>query len=174
MGGVRDGVAIGIGVGIALVGAGLLAIAAVELATGGDGTTPPASSIGLIVLFAAMIWWGIQIGGSLQSYPGAVIGAPTATIPNSSGTNWLLTPTTRYDANCVGPCTPNGLVIPTLTEASLTVPLRQEDRLDPSLEELEVQRRRCRLCSRSRRGRLLSTQPGQKQNNERHKGLTSR
>ena len=69
-------------------------------------------------------WWGIQLGGSLQSYPGAVIGAPTATIPNSSGTNWLLTNTTRYAADCPGPCTPGAFVIPTLTDASLTVPLR--------------------------------------------------
>ena len=43
--------AIGIGVGIALLGAGLLAIAAVELATGGDGTTTPVAEVGLIVLF---------------------------------------------------------------------------------------------------------------------------
>lgn len=59
---IRDGVAIAIGVGIALLGAGLLAIAAVELATGGDGKTAPATSVGLMVLFGAMIWWGIQIG----------------------------------------------------------------------------------------------------------------
>jgi hypothetical protein len=64
-------------------------------------------------------WGGIQIGGSLQSYPGAIIG----TTSQASGTTWLLTPTTRYAANCVGPCTPNALVIPTLSEASLTVPL---------------------------------------------------
>jgi hypothetical protein len=55
------GVAIGIGVGIALVGAGLLAIAAASLVTGGDGTTAPAGYVGLMAVFAAMIWWGLQI-----------------------------------------------------------------------------------------------------------------
>jgi hypothetical protein len=35
----------------------------------------------------------------------------------------LLTNSTRYAANCIGPCTPNALVFPALTEASLTVPL---------------------------------------------------
>ena len=64
-------------------------------------------------------WGGIQIGASLQSYPGALIG----TSSSASGTNWLLTNTTRYTANCIGPCTPNALVIPNLTDASLTVPL---------------------------------------------------
>ena len=64
-------------------------------------------------------WFGIQVGGSLQSYPGAVLG----TTSQASGTTWLLASTTRYATNCVGPCTPGGLVMPTLSEASLTVPL---------------------------------------------------
>ena len=53
---------------------------------------------------------------------GCASSAPT--IQNRPGTNWLLTPTTRYAANCPGACTPNALVMPQLTEASLTVPLR--------------------------------------------------
>ena len=65
-------------------------------------------------------WFGIQIGGSFQSYPGAVIG----TTNQLSGTTWLLSNTTRYAANCPGACTPGAPVFPTLTEASLTVPLR--------------------------------------------------
>ena len=65
-------------------------------------------------------WFGIQIGGTFQSYPGAVIGTTT----QLSGTTWLITPTTRYAANCTGGCTPGALVFPTLSEASLTVPLR--------------------------------------------------
>ena len=64
-------------------------------------------------------WFGIQLGGTFQSYPGALIG----TTNQLSGTTWLLTPTTRYAANCPGSCTAGALVIPTLTEASLTVPL---------------------------------------------------
>ena len=65
-------------------------------------------------------WYGIRLGGSLQSYAGALIG----TSNQGSGTTWLLTPTTRYAANCPGACTPGALVVPTLSEASLTVPLR--------------------------------------------------
>ena len=64
-------------------------------------------------------WYGIRLGGTLQMYPGALMGTGNQT----SGTTWLLTPTTRYAANCPGPCTPNALVVPTLSEASLTVPL---------------------------------------------------
>ncbi len=79
--------------------------------------------------------WGIMVGGTFQSYPGALIGT---TIQNS-GTTWLLTPTTRYAANCPGACTPNALVIPQLTEASLTVQLRpwQTEFLD-RLNQLDV------------------------------------
>jgi hypothetical protein len=65
-------------------------------------------------------WLGIRLGGTFQSYPGALIGSANQT----SGTTWLLTPTTRYAANCPGACTPGALVAPTLSEASLTVPLR--------------------------------------------------
>ncbi len=63
---------------------------------------------------------GILVGGTFQGYPGAVFG----TTNQLSGTTWLLTPTTRYAANCPGACTPGALVFPTLSEASLTVPLR--------------------------------------------------
>lgn len=65
-------------------------------------------------------WFGIMLGGTFQSYPGAVIGTTTP----ASGTTWLITPTTRYAANCPGACTPGGLVFPNLSEASLTIPLR--------------------------------------------------
>jgi hypothetical protein len=57
-----DGVAKSIGVGIALVGAGMLTIAAVDLATGGDSATPRATLAGLIVLCGAMSWWGLLLG----------------------------------------------------------------------------------------------------------------
>ena len=65
-------------------------------------------------------FWGIQLGGTFQSYPGAAIG----TTNQLSGTTWLITPTTRYAANCQGSCTPGALVMPGLTEASVTIPLR--------------------------------------------------
>ena len=38
-------------------------------------------------------------------------------------TNWSVSRTTRYAADCKGPCTPGALVIPNLTNASLVVPL---------------------------------------------------
>ena len=57
-------------------------------------------------------FWGLQVSGVFQSYQG-----------QPAQTNWLITPTTRYAADCVGPCTPGALVIPFLTESSLTIPL---------------------------------------------------
>jgi hypothetical protein len=64
-------------------------------------------------------WLGVRLGGTLQNYPGALLG----TSQQLSGTTWLITPTTRYAPNCPGACTPGGLVMPTLSEASLTIPL---------------------------------------------------
>ena len=51
--------------------------------------------------------WGLSVSGVFQSYQG-----------QPAETNWLITRTTRYAADCAAPCTPNGLVIPGLTEAS--------------------------------------------------------
>jgi hypothetical protein len=65
--------------------------------------------------------WGVQLSGVFQSYQGK--SAPLVNSLPSSQTNWLVSRTTRYAANCVGPCTPGALVIPNLTEASITVPL---------------------------------------------------
>ena len=56
--------------------------------------------------------WGLQLSGVFQSYQG-----------RPADTNWLVSRTTRYAANCKGPCTPGALVIPNLTEASITIPL---------------------------------------------------
>lgn len=58
-------------------------------------------------------WWGLTTSAVFQSYRG-----------QPAETNWLITRTTRYAANCAGPCTPNALVIPGLTEAQLVVPLQ--------------------------------------------------
>lgn len=83
-------------------------------------------------------WWGIRLSGALQSLPGLLVGnnalytlagpasGPgnvTTAAPNGAGTVWLITPTTRYAANCKGPCTPGALVNPGQTVASLSVPL---------------------------------------------------
>jgi hypothetical protein len=56
--------------------------------------------------------WGVQVSGVFQSYQG-----------KPAETTWLLSRTSRYAANCLGPCTPGALVIPNMTEASLTIPL---------------------------------------------------
>src|SRR6185295_18829001 len=57
--------------------------------------------------------WGLYVSGVYQNYQGA-----------EAQTNWLISRTTRYAADCVSPCTPGGLVIPAMTEASLTIPLK--------------------------------------------------
>ena len=89
--------------------------------------------------------YGIQVGVSFQSLPGYLFGtssvgaltgvsgpsgAPAAAqlaAPAGACTVWLITPTTRYDANspCVaqGKCTVGQLVDPGITQASLSVPL---------------------------------------------------
>ena len=41
------------------------------------------------------------------------------------GVNWSIARTTRYAADCPGPCTPGALVIPGLVPQSLSVPLVQ-------------------------------------------------
>jgi hypothetical protein len=76
--------------------------------------------------------YGIQLSGSFQSIPGLPLGtaalggtyanAATST-PSGLGAAWLITPTTRYAANCIGPCSPGALVDPGMTVASISVPL---------------------------------------------------
>ena len=41
----------------------------------------------------------------------------------AGGIVWQITRTTRYPADCLGPCTPNGLVNPNQTAAQFNVPL---------------------------------------------------
>jgi hypothetical protein len=77
--------------------------------------------------------WGIQLSAALQAMAGqpqgtaaltgSVQNTATSTTPTGIGTRWLITPTTRYAADCKGPCTPGALVDPGMTVASLSVPL---------------------------------------------------
>jgi hypothetical protein len=76
------------------------------------------------------------VSGSFQSIPGYLLGcavaacgipSPTAlpnlTTPPGQGTVWSISPTTRYAADCKGPCTPGALVIPDMSAATLNIPL---------------------------------------------------
>ena len=58
--------------------------------------------------------WDLQASVAFVSWPGT-----------QTGVNWSIGRTTRYAANCGGPCTPGALVIPTLVPASLVVALVQ-------------------------------------------------
>jgi hypothetical protein len=57
-------------------------------------------------------WYDIQVNAAFQSYRGA-----------AHAVNWTVARTTRYPLDCKAPCVPNALVMPTLTQASLAVPL---------------------------------------------------
>jgi len=78
--------------------------------------------------------WGISVSATFQSLAGRALGLTTTAGNKISGpgygdtgspvgTNFLITRTTRYPANCPAPCPAGALVAPTLTSASLTVPL---------------------------------------------------
>jgi hypothetical protein len=80
------------------------------------------------------LMYGISISASFQSLAGRPLGGTTTAgnkisgpgygdVGSPIGTNFLITRTTRYPANCPSPCPAGALVAPTLTSASLTVPL---------------------------------------------------
>jgi hypothetical protein len=80
------------------------------------------------------VGWGITVSASLQSLAGRPLGLTTTTGNKISGpgygdtgspvgTNFFINRTTRYPANCPAPCPAGALVAPTLTSASVTVPL---------------------------------------------------
>ena len=78
--------------------------------------------------------WGVSVSASLQNAAGRPLGGTTTTGNKISGpgygdtgspvgSQFLITRTTRYPANCPAPCPAGALVAPTLTSANLTVPL---------------------------------------------------
>jgi hypothetical protein len=78
--------------------------------------------------------WGVSVSAAFQSLAGRPLGLTTTTGNKISGpgygdtgspvgTNFLITRTTRYPADCPAPCPAGALVAPTLTSASVTVPL---------------------------------------------------
>jgi len=63
--------------------------------------------------------WRLDLGASFQTYKyfyGAAANPP-------AGAVWQITRTTRYPADCIGPCTPGALVNPNQTVATFNVPL---------------------------------------------------
>ena len=98
-------------------------------------------------------WYGISVSMALQSLNGYVTGTAAQAYggftagtgfdrPNGLGTFWLVTPTTRYAANCTGACTPGALVIPALAtsgQASISVPLvAPESEFTPRINQLDL------------------------------------
>jgi hypothetical protein len=78
--------------------------------------------------------WGISVSAAFQSTAGRPLGLTTVTGNKISGpgygdtgspvgTNFLIARNTTYPANCPAPCPAGQLVAPTLTSASITVPL---------------------------------------------------
>ena len=66
--------------------------------------------------------YGLSLGASYTTYKYTYSNTISGTT-SIGGTVWLITPTTRYAANCQGACTPGALVDPGMTVASLSVPL---------------------------------------------------
>ncbi|HEX3644459.1 MAG TPA: hypothetical protein VHT95_02560, partial [Vicinamibacterales bacterium] len=77
-------------------------------------------------------WYGVTVSTALQFLAGTAIGtlpvqygvftAGTGfTTPNGVGSNYLISRTTTYPANCKGACTPGALMIPGLTAASVNL-----------------------------------------------------
>jgi hypothetical protein len=66
--------------------------------------------------------YGLQLGASYTTYKYTYSNTIAGTT-STAGTVWLITPTTRYPANCAGACTPGAIVDPGMTVAALSVPL---------------------------------------------------
>ena len=97
-------------------------------------------------------WYGVSVSMALQSLNGYVTGNAAQAYggftagtgfdrPNGLATFWLVTPTTRYAANCAAPCAPGGLVIPTLAAsglASISIPLvAPESEFTPRINQVD-------------------------------------
>ena len=79
-------------------------------------------------------------GTAAQAYGGFTAGTGFDN-PSGLGTFWLVTPTTRYAANCTGACTPSALVLPAMAAsglASISVPLvAPETEFTPRINQLD-------------------------------------
>jgi hypothetical protein len=98
-------------------------------------------------------WYGVTVSAALQNLNGYVTGAAAQAYggftagtgfdnPRGLGTSYLISPTTRYAANCTGAaCTPNALVLPAMAAsgvASISVPLvAPETEYTPRITQLD-------------------------------------
>ncbi|HUR32553.1 MAG TPA: TonB-dependent receptor [Vicinamibacterales bacterium] len=69
--------------------------------------------------------WKLEAGASFQTYR-YLFGTGVPSLTFAGSTVWQITRTTRYPADCKGPCTPGGLVNPNQTAATLNVPLQPQ------------------------------------------------
>jgi len=99
-----------------------------------DGTKNniPWITAGKVAGTVPLPWYGITVSGAYQALAGTSIGtlpvqygvftAGTGfATPNGVGSNYLISRTTTYPANCKGACTPGALMIPGLTVASVNL-----------------------------------------------------
>ncbi len=79
-------------------------------------------------------WYGITVSGAWQSLNGYTLGTRALQYgeftagtgfdrPNGLGTQFQVSPTTRYAAGCLAPCRPGELVIPNMQSTLISVPL---------------------------------------------------
>lgn len=96
---------------------------------------------GITASFAFQSLNGYLSGSAAQAYGGFTAGTGFDR-PNGQGTYWQVAPTTRYAANCTGPCRPGELVIPTLAAsglANIQIPLvAPETEFTPRIKQLDV------------------------------------
>ena len=117
----------------------------------GENDIPYRPQLKLAGTYAAP--WGLQLSASLQSLAGRPTGGFSTAgffvnkiqgpgygdVGSPQGTMFQITRTTRYPANCPAPCPAGQLVAPTLTEASISVPLvAPGTEFLPRLNQLDV------------------------------------
>jgi hypothetical protein len=98
-------------------------------------------------------WYGISLSGAYQGLNGYLAGTAAQAYggftagtgfdnPRGLGTFWQIAPTTRYAANCTGPCTPNAVVLPAMAAsglATISVPLvAPETEFTPRINQFDI------------------------------------
>ncbi len=118
----------------------------------GSKNNIPWVTAGKIAGTVPLPWYGINVSVALQMLAGSAIGtlpvqygvftAGTGfTQPNGQATYEQITRTTTYPANCKGPCTPGGLMLPGLTAGVASVNLSLNapgTQFTPRVNELDL------------------------------------